>query len=762
MGSLRFRVDGSVRATALSPDGKTAAALVVQQGMTTLSLWEGATGRLLYRGRAHPGSGWALAFSPDGRQLATVGGDNEMRLWDVPAGRLARVCRGDEGDRFFYVCFSPQGKRVAAAGCEVGCVWEREGGKRLSRSEREEGHLTLAFTPDGKDLAPVGLDRAAVLWQAAGESLRRDAITCVTVSSDGKTVACGDQLGGVWLWEAATGKPIRHDRRAERAINALAFSPDGKVLAAGNGGDIDLYEPVAGKRFASCRGHHQEVTSLCFAGDGKQLLSGSEDGTLRQWDAQTGKRLGPEVGHGSEVRALAFSPDGRSLVSGGHDGTVRLWDIPTGRPLGEQREHGADVTAVSFAPDNKRLASAGGTLGAVRVWEVTPGRQLRPAWVQRFQGLEAVFSPDGKTVAAAAGPGGDITLWDAQRGTERSRWRGHAGGSSGLSYAPDGKTLGSVGNDQTLRLWDAATGRQLQAHPLPDQSMAQRIRSCPDGRTWAYPEPLPFVDLWDAATGKRLHRLRGGQAYSFSPDGLLLATDLNKGAPVLYEVPTGKEVLSWRGHGDREVRAVVFSPNGRLLASGAEDGTILLWDLDLVLHGAGPLPARQPDEKLEHLWDDLAGNNLRLAYQAIGLMAAAPKQSIPFLRQRLRPVRVDRQQLKRLLAELDDDSFAVRDRARRQLVELGDAIEADLRQALAEGPPLEVRLHLQRLLAQATGNVRPLRALAALERAGTPAARDLVRELAQGAEGARLTQSARAALQRLDGRASASPPGRQP
>jgi WD40 repeat protein len=785
LGTTRFRVGGSALTVALSPDGKTAASLDRDNiaGENTLCLWDGAAGRLLHRFPAELGEGGSLVFSPDGKLLATFGLGTGVRLWDTASRKEVRRCRDEDGSHIVQLAFSPDGSLLAGAAKHGIRLWDPDTGKLIRRCGPQDDFRSVHFSPDGKALHSTltfssgGKTRDFVAkgprtcqWEAAtGKLLGRwqgedQLVDYFLFSPDGKVLATMDLDGNTFLWDVSMGKRMRRIGPEKAFVHPRAFSADGKLLATDKERNVDIYDVATAEKVASCRGHHRPVTSVCFRADGKRLLSGSADGTLRLWDPTAGKPLQAEAGHIRDVRAVEFSPDGRTLASAGQDGTVRLWDVGVGRPLCVRSDDEGDVTSMSFAPDGKRLVSTGGNVSMVRVWTVTRERQLCPAWTHLDQVAQAVFSPDGKTVATATrAPAGEgkVCLWEAASGKLVRQWEANPKETKAIGYSADGKTLATAGPEDGVRIWEVATGRELQA--WPEEARFYRIVASPDGRSWASAQEHGIVYLWDTASGKRLRRLSGNRALAFSPDGRLLATG-ERGRLKLYEAATSREVLRWVGQGDLDVLAVSFSPDGRRLASAGRAGGLMLWDLDLVIHGRPLVPTALTERELVSLWEALAGDDVRQAYRAIGMLAAAPTQSVPFLRQRLRPVRIDPERVQRLLAELDGDDFDARDRAWRQLAECAEVIAPTLRQTLRSEPSPEVRRRVEQLLARVelqvwtAEQVRQLRCLAVLERAGTSKARQLLQELAGGAERARLTQDACATLRRMDERARGRSP----
>ena len=266
------------------------------------------------------------------------------------------------------------------------------------------------------------------------------------------------------------------------------------------------------------------------------------------------------------------------------------------------------------------------------------------------------------------------------------------------------------------------------------------------------------IQLWNLTTGK-LVRLFGGhdvavRSLAFSPDGKLLAAGSQDQSIRLWQV-TGAEVAQLRGHRGA-VHELRFAGDGKTLVSAGEDGTALIWDLPAAIEAARRRPLRTAsDQKLAKLWADLETDNALRAYAAICELAATPRETVPFLKERLRPAVVDTQRIARLVTELDAKQFAVRDKAMQELERLGEAAGPALRKALAGEAPPEVRRRVEQLLeklhqrVKSAESLRLLRALEVLEQLGTPEARKVLETLAQGARQAPLTQEATMALERL-------------
>ncbi|WP_406840712.1 NB-ARC domain-containing protein [Streptomyces sp. AHU1] len=522
----------------------------------------------------------AVAFSPDGTVLATVGDDRRVRLWNPATGVALRTLTG-HGGRIKAVAFSPDGALLATADDNRVRVWNSATGATLRTLKGHEGHANaVAFSPDGSLLAGVAEDGHVRAWDPrTGTALRRltdhvGGLRALVFHPDGTLLATADDDGWVRIWDPATGTVVRslNDQIGGRA---LAFSPDGRLLAtAGEDRRVRLWNPATGAAAQVLPAHEGYVNGMSFSPDGALLATAGYDRAVRIWNPGTGAAVRTLTGHEGGVNTLAFSPDGTLLAIAGHDRAVRLRDPATTLPTDDAV--GTRVLAVAAGP---RLVTADDD-GCVRVWDASTGRPLR-ILTEYIRGVRTVaLDPDG-TLLATVGEDGQMWVLDPETGMPVRAFGddGSVRGVRAAAFSADGGVLATADGEGLLHLWDVADGRV--GRTLTSTLQGVRLLAFNADRSMlAAAGDQETVHLWNLDTGIATHALRhdGAQtvrAVAFSADGSLVATAGDDGTVRQWNPASGTVRHTLTGH-EGSVGAVAFS--GPRLASCGEDGKVQVWD----------------------------------------------------------------------------------------------------------------------------------------------------------------------------------------
>ena len=617
---------GKINDIKFSPNGSRFAVA------TAIGIWmyDAHTGEELSLLAVLPGEGrmvTTIAFSPDGRTLASGEFDGVGRLWDVLTGRPIATFKEVASPRYAglkTLVFSENGKKLMGATTREISAWKLgEDIKQLTTLQLEKANTVRPITsvlisPDGRFLAAQLMDWKnknfqIQLWDTATGKLSHTLtghtrwIKSIAFSADSKTLVSGDTYETIRLWDTATGKlksvlNWKHGTSTHR----LAFSPSGRFIASGHYDGVKLWDNTVKPKQQTenaignyqhtleLHGHKDYVSKLAFSPDGKTLLTGSKDGTIQAWDTATGNHRFTCPGHFEGIRELVFSLDGNTLTSLNQpfnpSGIVQRhqWNTNTGQLLSTNFLTGSrGPTPMAISVDGKTVA-AHSSGGSCSLWDLTttPPQVINQFSLEGFprDGLDVkmAFSVDGRMLATG-GEDGLVHVWtliESQKIRHRFTVKGHKHDIRTLAFSPDGKMLASGDEGGTLCLWRVADGASLFTSTV-HKSLIHAVAFSPDSKILASGGKELF--LWDTSTGTQLRTTSREltarlSALVFSPDGNTLVAGNWDGILELWDVRPGGLLSTHTGH-TWWVEVLKFSPDSKTLVSASFwDGTILLWD----------------------------------------------------------------------------------------------------------------------------------------------------------------------------------------
>ncbi len=555
------------RAIGVDSDTKFKALTALQQAV----YWVRERNRL----GGHRSEVGSIAWSPDGKLLASGSADGTIKLWNQDGKDFQTL---KHGAPILSVAWSPDGKMLVSGSFDGTIkLWNKDG-KEFPTLKHSSKVYSVAWSPDGKMLVSGSFDGTIKLWNQDGKELQTlkhsSKVYSVAWSPDGKMLASGSSDGTIELWNQ-DGKELNTLKHSGQVVG-IRFSPDGKLLASiSRDGIIKLWNKD-GKEFKTLK-HRGQIVSMNFSPDGKllALVSGNDEKTIELWSTVDGKEIWNQKPHSDSVRSVVWSPDGKMLASASIDKTVKLWSLE-GKQVKALRtiKNRSWVESAAWSSDGKMLAW-GSNDGIIKLWALE-GKELKTLIGHGDVVRSVNFSPDGKKLASGSDDS-TIKLWNLE-GQELPGIKGrHSSKVYSVAWSFDGKRLASGSEDNTVKLW-SKDGKELWSHK--ENQDVRSVSFSPDGQLLAWTSGATIK--LSSKDGKEIKTLKGHKhaifSVSFSHDSKMLASGSSDGTIKLWNFE-GKELKTLRGHQSR-VRSVAWSPDDKLLVSGSEDKTIKLWSLE--------------------------------------------------------------------------------------------------------------------------------------------------------------------------------------
>jgi WD40 repeat protein len=574
---IRFLLTGHsdvVHSVAYSPDGKRLASASMDG---TVKVWDVNSKQILLD-LSGAGAVYSVAFRPNGESLASGSLDGKVKIWNARSGRLLNTLVGHTG-AVYRVVFSPNGKLLVSVGADTRVrLWDAASGRLLHiLSGHTAAVRALAFSPDGKNITTGGDDQEVKIWDiATGKEVRtlhgsKGTVYGVAFSPDGVHLATASINRDVRVWHLPSAREVLTLSGHSAPVNAVAFSPNGQLLAtASDDKKVKVWDMTAARETLLLLGHDAAVIDLVFSPDGTRLATAGADKQIKGWDISNDQGLFIVRSHRAAVNSVAFSPQGDYLATASADCTVKVQSSASGQVLFNLAGHTEAVNDIVFSSETRYLASASND-NTARVWDVANGREITRV-THETDAKAVAISPDAKLLATACSDE-SAKVWDIETGQERLT---HTNGVNDIAFSPDGTRIVTASAEGIVKLWELSSGRELSTLSRENLAISSFAIS-PNGARFATAGPDGKVNLWTIASGLRFLTLAAHTSavndVAFSPDGTGLTTVGDDGTAKLWGIPSGRLLLTFSGH-QAAVNSCDFSPDGRRLATAGDDTTV--------------------------------------------------------------------------------------------------------------------------------------------------------------------------------------------
>ena len=490
---------------------------------------------------------YAVAVTPDGRQVVSASDDKTLKVWELSSGVERHTLTGHRKSvNAVAVATTPEGWRVFSASND-GTVreWDLNSGRKVRTFT---GHM--------------------------------DWVTAVAVGPDGRQMVSASEDGTLKVWDLTHGKELFTLTGHTARVNAVTVTPNGKqAISASEDKTLKVWDISNGQEQCTLKGHTHGVNAVAVTSDGQQVVSTSED-RIKIWNLENGEVQRTLTGHADSVTAVAVMPNKRQVVSASWDRTIKIWDLENGEVQRTLTDRTGRIDAVAVAPSGNLLVSASMDDKTLKVWNLGVNEKQRsPAeHTNRVTAIAAI--PDGRGVVSASY---DTTLkvWDLNSGKVRRTLTRHTHFVNAVAVTPDGQKVISASEDKTLKVWNLDSGKVLQTL-AGHSTKVSAVSLIPNGRQAVSASFDGTLKIWDLDSG-RIQQVFTGHTFSptavtVTPDGQQVVSGSYRGIVKMWNMATGEEQYTFNGHSNR-VSGVAVTPDGRQMVSASYDKTLKVWNL---------------------------------------------------------------------------------------------------------------------------------------------------------------------------------------
>ena len=539
-------------------------------------------------------------FSPDGNFVVSASDDKTIRIWDANTGEEIGKPFIGHSDDILCATFTCDGKKIVSASADKTIrIWDVDDSRDdLVTFENDNFNIKGAcYSPTGNQILTWGNDKIIRFfnvhtqrWDKLQLKGHTGSIEYASYNYNGTMIVSASIDKTIRIWDAETGYELLNPLEGHsNTVVTASFSRDGKrVISASADSTIRIWDVKTGEQIGKPMYHENYVKCAFFSPDGKSVVSTSYDKTTRIWDVKSGKQIGePLTGHTDDVNFVVFSPKGDKIFSASDDKTIRIWDAKSGKQIGEPLTgHTDGVKTIAFNRDGDKIVSASSDK-TIRIWDAKSGKQIGALLTGHTLWTNSVaFSPDGEHIVATEKYGDGEIIWNTKNGESIVLpfiLKGHTGDVNSVAFSPGGEKLVSASDDETIRIWDTTSGKQIGIPLTGHRNWVNSVAFNRDGDKIISASNDKTIRIWDAKSGKQIGEPLTGhtdrvKSVIFCPNGDKIISASNDKTIRIWNTKSGKQIGEpLTGHTDG-VNSVTFCPNGDKIISASSDKTIRIWD----------------------------------------------------------------------------------------------------------------------------------------------------------------------------------------